>query len=214
MSEFKFKVGDRVKIANVDRSDQLIVPDMYREAGECGTVVAIGTSHYPPRYNVRQDNGHCWWWHASSLCLESESPRFQPNEMLIVMTDGNETRAITKQDGKIIHDVTLHRHPDDEPNLLNAAKYAVERIERISKRKEKTPVRKPLNMDVVCVENYGLDDVFTIGKVYHIKGGRLSYNGRNSCDSAYGVYFSLSDINDPNNPKRTAARFIEYKGGA
>lgn len=206
MSKPKYKFGDRIQVhsANKDFNGRIGYVDYVMKNENAGGF----------KYRILFDDHSKWWFAEFYLSLHPTDNKFHPTDMLIVMTDGKETRAITKQNGKIIHDVTLRRHPDDEPNLLNAAKYAVERIERISKRKEKPPVRKPLNMDVVCVENHGLDGVFTIGKVYHIKDGRLSYDGRNSCDSAYGVYFSLSDLNDCNHPHRTAARFIEYKGGA
>ena len=209
MNKPKFQVGDRVRIVSTVPDSWPYTPKMQKMGGKYGVIKEVGKSWEAFLVKIDNEPGIPQWWLAEHL-----REGFQPNETLIVMTDGKETRAITKKNSTIIHDVTLHRHPDDEPNLLNAAKYAVERIKRISKKKEKPPVRKLLNTKVVCVDNAGLEGVFTEGRVYDIMDGVLcTDSGRSEC-SVYRGFCSIDDLNDRSRERWTAARFIEYKGGA
>lgn len=129
----KYKVGDKVIISDKIKvgstyNDGCLVTFMMKEyIGREATIIAAskvggyGEDRY--RLDITKDN---WSW--SNDMLTPATPRYQPTEMIIITTDGHETRGYHKRNGKVIAESKCIRNEADEHDFHVAANLVVDRL--------------------------------------------------------------------------------------
>jgi hypothetical protein len=172
----KFKVGDKVKVANVKHA-------LKKEyVGKEFTIKYINPNgeytFNEPHYGVG----------APFIFLESELIRAIDSK-IVITTDGKITTAKLYENGKVVKTAEAKCYPEDTFDFNVGAKLAVERLTKV----EETP--KYYNGKVVCVSSENAyDHGFTVGKIYNIVDGLFIDNDGDKRPFVGGKVKTIDDL--------------------
>ena len=166
-----YKIGDRVRITGEGTiGNILITKEMVGEiiGIKPNGLVCVEFDEYIGGHscNGAGREEHCWW--IGSCCLEPVSVE---TKKIVITSDGKETLARLYEGNKVIKKAVAKCSPEDEYNFEIGARIAFDRL-----MGDKPVKPKYYNGKVVCVEAIK-GTIYTVGKVYEFKDGKLEING-------------------------------------
>ena len=90
----KFKVGDKVKVVDIEQISQW-TKDI--EVGYVGVVVDVNVNVEDTPYKVRLDDGWCWWFTDKCIELVSDDTKPIENESSPIKSDGGSSSYYVQQ---------------------------------------------------------------------------------------------------------------------
>lgn len=151
MSKQKFKVGDTVRIVEVN------IPDAI------GTIVELREI----------DNDDIPYYVNGLWCRKVELVKREKHPVIVITTDGKTTTATMREGKKIVKTATATCSDKDTFDYDEGARIAFERLQgRDPFPKEQKPAY--YNGKVVCVKS-GFQ-WWTVGKIYDVRNGRIKAN--------------------------------------
>lgn len=190
----KFKVGDKVRVKTFNER-----PAHWNPVGEMdhlmGQIVKIDRI-YNGRYVINDRwNTLCHTWY---MCDSDFEPVTQ--DTIVIYRKGSNVIALDKRDGK---KAVAKCSPEDTFDFATGAKIAFDRLIGNEKPKE----TEYWSGKAVCVENRGIRDGFTVGKVYTFINGKTTDDY--GCERPRGYRIKTLKGYE----ERTGIlKFIEYKG--
>ena len=170
----RFKVGDKVRVKTFKEIPEYWNPKMSDLIGEVVTIECILRDGY-----IIDEKGTMW-------ALKESDVEPVNNECIVMYRKDNQVIALDKVTGK---KAVAKCSPEDGFNFYTGCKIAFERLTGT-----KTPVaRKLLNTKICVLEN--LDDMFTKGKIYEIKDGKIKDNYGVAFPFRYSFY-DMEDVKD------------------
>jgi hypothetical protein len=161
-----------------------------------GAITSDDGFYYDGTQMAGHPNSYEWLAHEY---YKFEEVKDMKNYELHITSDGVNTNAVYKVDGKIVNKAKARCNPEDEFDFKTGAEIATERV---------LETKEPYNAKVICVENdesYGENNL-EIGAIYTIRDNCFVWH--NGIVSA-SKYNSIEDLNK----RFVCAKFIEYKGG-
>ena len=179
----EFKIGDRVKVADIDKGAEHAV------IGHAGSIIDVNrhspwpilvefdkhAEFYHSGHGLGKEN-HCYW--CTKKMLQHEK-----SETIVIYRKGEEVIALDKSTGKTAKAICS---PEDEFNFMTGAKLALERLEQ-----KESPVQF-LNGKVICVNSK--NNSITRGKIYVFKNGRAV----NDFGNLFPLSTPMKDIDELN----------------
>ena len=160
----KYKVGDKVRIVSkwTTECNQNPLGYMDKWLGKVMTIRAIEGDMYRMKEDIHESLlGWCW--------NEATISGLAYNHKIVITTDGKETLARLYEGNKVIKSAVAKCSPEEEFDFETGARIAFDRL-----------VGKPIeekanyyNGKVVCVDNFGNETAYTVGKIYQFKDGEF-----------------------------------------
>lgn len=206
----KFKVGDRVRIrqwADMEKEFGLDAAGdinckywfthlMRHLCGRTASVISVAASEQVALDFDDKSGITCW-----SYSTDMIEPIKTKQETIVIYRNGDIVTALDKRDGR---KATAKCSPDDTFDFEVGARLAFDRL--MGKTKPKTEQKpKWYNGQIVCVK--GLEDEFTVGKVYQVNDGMF-------IDDKGHERPTTERLSSPTSFNGCLWKFIEYKGGA
>jgi hypothetical protein len=191
--EYKFKIGDRVKIidgSGIDGYTGGWVEDMYELCGEIGIVKTCGkTSTRKNYYTLSSVNGKIKSW---LMFDERGLKKTYEEKKIIITTDGTITRAALYDGHKLIKEAKAICSKEDVFDFEMGAKIAFERL--TAKPAEPNPKKelKPLNTKIFVIDGY---NDFKSGHIYEIKDGKIIDNDGWKFPLE-GIFYNMNDVHE------------------
>ena len=162
MSNFKFKVGDKVKLIG----DKDSVNTKRCEYGEIATIREVDNKCSYPYTMEKPFNVHIWRDTELKLVERVNNPK------IVITTDGVKYVTAKLYEGDTVKVAEAKCAPEDTFDFMVGAKLA---CERLSPKKEEPPKPKYYNGKVVCVKAK-YTSFWTPGKIYEITEGDVADN--------------------------------------
>lgn len=180
----KFKVGDIVKGIN---NNYLITDTKMTRA----TVVEIGVESEwwtPERWGdiikIEILDHHTKSHIGGRYIVNAEDFELVENNIdwKVVIKPTSDTRTVGTlyRNGKPVTQVATKKHPDDEYDFGEAIRVICERLVGARQETPNEEAKKVYNGKVVCVANPFDCDLYTVGKIYTFKDGKVRFD---NCDS-------------------------------
>ena len=97
----------------------------------------------------------------------------QPTK-IVITTDGKTTTAKMYRDKQLVEVQTTKCHPEDRFDFKVGARIAFDRL--VGEKKEEPAKPKYYNGKVVCVNNGGIPELYTEGKIYQFVDGVFTFD--------------------------------------
>lgn len=203
----KYKVGDKVRIVGGRPKDGSAYQNpeggMDKWLGKVMTIVGFDYNLGARCYKMAEDKKDhlCWTegWFWNEACISG----LAQVQKVVVTSDGKTTTAKLFNGKELVKSAEAKCSSCDTFDFEKGAALAVDRL---LGRDEKRENKKPLNCKVVCVSNSVPESLtcsgFTIGKVYEVRGGRITN------DEGWRSIFSCCTI--PELSGAMGNQFIEF----
>lgn len=189
--DYKFKIGDRVKIidgSGIEGYTGGWVETMYGLCGEIATISARNTSlKGRPYYNLKSENGDIKSWFMFD---ERGLKKANEERKIIITTDGTMTRAALYDDHKLIKEALATCSKADAFDFEKGAEIAFERLtaKPAVKAKPKKEL-KPLNTKIFVLNG---DDILKSSHIYEVKDGKIrAFIGSYPTE---GLLYNMNDV--------------------
>lgn len=151
--------------------------------------------------NIRYTGDFERWYRACSWCDYAFEP-VKDLRTVVIHTDGEATTAILKDGKTVVKKATAKCSAGDKFDFNIGARLAFDRL-----MEEDKPAHKLYNGKVICVDNPGCRGLYTVGKVYSFKDGKMV----DDVGIARPMFSDIESFADW--VKYSSSKFIEYKGG-
>lgn len=186
--DFKFKIGDRVKILDGSKINRYAggwCVSMHKYCGSISTVKERGTTTDGRKYyNIDVgDAGFAFIFDERGLKMANEERK------IVITTDGKTTRAAFYDGHKLIREAKAMCSKEDAFNFETGAKIAFERL--TAKPAESNPKKalKPLNTKIFVLDG---DDILKSSHIYEVKDGKIiAFFGSYP---KHGLLYNMNDV--------------------
>lgn len=162
MSKQKFKVGDTVRIVEVN------IPDAIGTIGELREI----------------DNDDIPYYVNGLWCRKVELVKRKKHPVIVITSDGKTTTATMREGKKVIKTATATYSDKDTFDFAEGARIAFERLQGREPFKKEEKKKNLFSGKVVCIEVTGNDVErvpYTVGKVYVCDDMRFTADNAGKC---------------------------------
>lgn len=160
---FNFKIGDMVILRRYEEVENhySIIEPVWREFEGRTLVIEEVDTCGTTTFHLKEDSNNFNWPYYAFAPAE--------DHLIIIRSNGAETFAIEKKNGKEVRRAIAKCSPEDEYKWEIGRDLAFSRL--ISEKEESY-----YNGRVVCIDNIGNEANYTVGKIYEFKNGQIISN--------------------------------------
>lgn len=191
--DFKFKIGDRVKILDGSKINRYTGgwcdAGMSKYCGSISTVIERGTTSDGRKYYTLNSDDINDKIKIALMFDERGLKMANEERKIVITTDGTTTRAALYDGHKLVRESKTICSKEDTYDFESGAKIAFERLTAKPAESKPKKALKPLNTKIFVIDGHS---DFKSGHIYEIKDGKII------CDNGwkYPVFGSLYNMDD------------------
>lgn len=195
----KYRVGDKVRIVNERTSFMNSEGLADHWLGKTMTIIAFTNKGLYKMKEDKDENAGCGWvWGDREIVCHVREEQGGPVEIIAIYRNGSETVAVRRHGHDTVKTAIARCSPADEYKFEIGAQLAYNRLmygtdyhpAEVALKKDEP---KLYNGRVVCIDNGGNRDNYTVGKIYQFNDGQLMTDSGEMTPNNGWLPYSFSD---------------------